>query len=154
MHDQSLEALLLCITQQAGIEMRKTCSKTNADPTQGRSIMKTGILQALPSIKMIYGLKFPYCFFNIQLFFFKCHQLMINHKRLKRHGTITWFRSVQIFCVFLISKLMSSFVTTFQCNPLSFLFLWKPLQCVNNLLPQSWAEKSQNKELSSRRHCY
>lgn len=69
MHDQSLEALLLCITQQAGIEMRKTCSRMNADPTQGHSIMKAGILQALPSIKMIYGQKFPYCFFDIQLFF-------------------------------------------------------------------------------------
>lgn len=110
------------------------CSKMSGDPTQGHCIPKTDTLQAFLSTKIIYGVLFPYCFFNIQLFFW----MPSSYDGSPWIGDVESLqdsRSVQISCIFLINSLARSHITTFQYKPYAF-FIKNP-----NFAMYEWAKR-------------
>lgn len=111
------------------------CSKTNGNPTQGHCIPKTDTLQAFLSPKMIYGVLFPYCFFNIQLFFWIATILWWISMDWRDVESLQDSMSDQISCIFLITSLARSYISTFQCNPHAF-FIKKP-----NFAMYEWAKR-------------
>lgn len=136
-HDQSPGAWLLCITQQAGRETRRShlCA-----PKRMEIQPKVTASQTQTHYKHSFQLRwFMDCYFpiasSISNYFSECHHLMMNLHGLRDVESLQDSRSVQISCIFQINSPARSYVTTSQCKPHAF-SLKKP-----NFTMYEWTKK-------------